>query len=129
MPKNNAERVVAGAKALSPFLGDRMLASRFDRRQVVLRELMPQDLKFELDAMSQSEAIAAANLFGGVIGKAHARQMDRETRRAWASELKPSEAKNLNAPSWLWTSVVDLVTSHEGAYLNRCRKYALEMAR
>jgi uncharacterized protein (DUF2252 family) len=129
MPKNNAERVVAGAKALSPFLGDRMLAGKFEHREVVLRELMPQDLKFELDGMTQGEAIAAANLFAGVVGKAHARQMDRATRDAWATELKPNQSKTLNAPSWLWTSVVELVTSHEGAYLNHCRQYALERAR
>jgi uncharacterized protein (DUF2252 family) len=129
MPKNNAERVVAGAQALSPFLGGRMLAGKFEERQVVLRELMPQDLKFELDGLSQTEAIAAANLFAGVVGKAHARQMDKATRTKWAAELIRSRSKTLNAPSWLWTSVVDLVTSHEGAYLHHCRLYALDKAR
>jgi uncharacterized protein (DUF2252 family) len=129
MPSNNAERVVAGAKALSPFLGDRMLAGHFNSRQVVLRELMPQDLKFELDGLSQSQAIAAANLFAGVVGKAHARQMDKPARAKWAKEISRNQSQKLNAPSWLWTSVVDLVTSHEAAYLNHCRQYALARAK
>jgi uncharacterized protein (DUF2252 family) len=45
MPRDNAQRVVAGAKALSPNLGKRMLSGRLLDRAVVLRELMPQDLK------------------------------------------------------------------------------------
>jgi len=34
MPKNNARRVVAGASKLSPYLGQRMIASRFMKRDV-----------------------------------------------------------------------------------------------
>jgi uncharacterized protein (DUF2252 family) len=124
MPRDNAQRVVIGARALSPFLGERMLATDFDGRAVVLRELMPQDLKFEMEGLSRAEAIAAANLFAGVVGKAHARQMDKETRAAWAKNLQRNRTKTLDAPSWLWTSVVDLVASHEAAYLNHCRQYA-----
>ncbi len=142
MPRNNAQRIVAGAKALSPFLGDRMLAADFhagdENHTVVLRELMPQDLKFEMERLTQAEAIAAANLFAGVVGKAHARQMDQATREAWAAKLAPettstnsrskSGTKKLNAPSWLWSSVVELVASHEAAYLQHCRQYALDSA-
>jgi uncharacterized protein (DUF2252 family) len=142
MPRNNAQRIVAGAKALSPFLGDRMLAADFqtdnETHTVVLRELMPQDLKFEMERLTQAEAIAAANLFAGVVGKAHARQMDQATREAWAAKLNPATAiktsrskpgrKKLNAPSWLWSSVVELVASHEAAYLQHCRQYALDSA-
>jgi uncharacterized protein (DUF2252 family) len=125
MPRDNAQRVVTGARALSPFLGERMLATRFEDRSVVLRELMPQDLKFEMEGMTRAEAIAAANLFGGVVGNAHARQMDRKTRNRWAANLLLNQTKTLDAPSWLWTSVVDLVASHEAAYLNHCRQYAM----
>ena len=126
MPRNNAERVVQGAKALSPFLGERMLAAMFEERPVVLRELMPQDLKFEMEDLSQAEAIAAAHLFASVVGKAHARQMDRKTREHWAKELVRNRSKKLNAPSWLWRSVVDLTAIHESAYLEHCRLYALK---
>ena len=128
VPRNNAQRVVEGAKALSPFLGERMLAAHFDSRPVVLRELMPQDLKFEMENLTQAEAIDAANLFAGVVGKAHARQMDQKTREAWAAELTRSRSKTLNAPSWLWSSVVELAATHEAAYLQHCRQYALEKA-
>ena len=129
MPASNAERVVEGAKALSPFLGDRMLAGKFANRQVVLRELRPQDLKFELGRLSQAQAISAANLFAGVVGKAHARQMDQTTRTKWAAEMIRNHSKSLNAPSWLWASVVELLTSHEAAYLNHCREYALAQSK
>jgi uncharacterized protein (DUF2252 family) len=124
MPRDNAQRVVQGAMALSPFLGERMLATSFENRPVVLRELMPQDLKFEMERMTRAEAVAAANLFAGVIGKAHARQMDRNTRNEWAASLLQNQTRTLDAPSWLWRSVVDLVASHEAAYLDHCRQYA-----
>ena len=32
---------------------------------------------------------------------------------------------NLEAPNWLWSSVVDLLWIHERAYLEHCRRYAL----
>jgi uncharacterized protein (DUF2252 family) len=126
MSTNNAERVVAGAKALSPFLGNRMLATHLGDRSVVLRELMPQDLKFEMERLKQNEAIAAARLFASVVGKAHGRQMDQKTRGAWAKELVRSRSKTLDAPSWLWSGVVELAATHEAAYLEHCRAYALE---
>jgi len=34
-------------------------------------------------------------------------------------------SKSLDAPSWLWSSVVELMASHESAYLEHCRRYAL----
>jgi uncharacterized protein (DUF2252 family) len=34
----------------------------------------------------------------------------------------------LDAPSWLWSSVVDLVAVHETAYLEHCRRFALAAA-
>ena len=42
IPRDNAIRVVTGAKALSPHLGGRMIAARFMDKGVVLRELMPR---------------------------------------------------------------------------------------
>jgi len=35
--------------------------------------------------------------------------------------------KTLDAPSWLWSSIVELVVPHEKAYLAHCRRYALEV--
>lgn len=124
MPDDNAERVVAGARALSPNLGNRMLAGHIRGRSVVVRELMPQDLKLEIDTLSQEEAVLVARYLSGVVGHAHARQLNQKDRRAWRAELAKHHKKTLNAPSWLWTSVVELVASHEAAYLEHCRRYA-----
>jgi uncharacterized protein (DUF2252 family) len=125
MPKDNAKRVVEGAKHLSPALGERMMASKLLARSVVIRELMPQDLKLEIDQLSREEAVNAARYLAEVVGKAHARQMDAPTRREFASSFNNRKAARLNAPSWLWSSVVELASSHEAAYLQHCRRYAL----
>lgn len=124
MPRDNAERVVAGARALSPNLGERMMAARLFDKSVTLRELMPQDLKIEIDQLSREEATAIARYLASVVGRAHARQMDGETRRSWKGELARNRSKTLDAPSWLWLSVVELMASHEAAYLDHCRRYA-----
>jgi uncharacterized protein (DUF2252 family) len=125
MPKDHARRVVEGAKHLSPALGDRMMASKLLDRPVVIRELMPQDLKLEIDQLSREEAVNSARYLAEVVGKAHARQMDAATRREFASSFKQRKAERLNAPSWLWSSVLDLASVHEAAYLEHCRSYAL----
>ncbi len=119
-----AVRVVSGARALSPYLGQRMLAATLLRRPVVMRELMPQDLKLEIESLECDEAEAAAEYLAGVVGKAHARQMDGPTREKWRAELKRGRSKKLDAPGWLWSAVVELVASHEAAYLEHCRLYA-----
>ena len=124
MPKNNAKRVVQGASELSPFLGQRMLATTLLDRDVFIRELLPQDLKLELDQITRDEAVSAARYLGSVLGKAHGRQMDLPMRRKWLTDLKGHGSKKLDVPSWLWTCVVQLVASHEAAYLEHCRQYA-----
>jgi uncharacterized protein (DUF2252 family) len=124
MPKDFAKRVVTGACNLSPYLGERMLAAKFLSRPVVLRELMPQDLKLEIDRLTREEAVAAASYLAGIVGKAHARQMDAATRKRWMAELDRNRSKSLDAPGWMWRSVVELIASHETAYLEHCRRYA-----
>jgi uncharacterized protein (DUF2252 family) len=126
MPANNAGRVVEGACRLSPYLGERMLAASLLSRDVFVRELMPQDLKLELDQLTREEATSAARYLASVVGKAHGRQMDVETRRKWTAELGRHRARNLDAPSWLWAGIVQLVASHEAAYLEHCRHYAMK---
>ena len=125
MPRENAERVVEGARRLSPYLGQRMLPTKFLNRSVVVRELLPQDLKIEMDQLTCDEAVKSARFLAGVVGRAHARQLDKVTQDKWRSELRRCRSKNLDAPSWLWASVVELVASHEKAYLEHCIKYAL----
>jgi hypothetical protein len=45
----------------------------------------------------------------------------RDERREWYRELRRNRAKALNAPSWLWRSVVDLLLEHQRGYLEHCR--------
>jgi uncharacterized protein (DUF2252 family) len=125
MPKDNAKRVVEGACHLSPYLGERMVATRFLDKPVVIRELLPQDLKVELDQLDRKDAVAAAYYLAGVVGRAHSRQMDKPTKTQWLAELSGQRSKTLDAPSWLWMSVVELIANHEIAYLDHCRKYSL----
>ena len=125
MPTDDAERVVAGARALSPNLGDRMLPVHLLGKSAVLRELMPQDLKLEVDQFSSAEAMKAAKYLAYVVGLAHARQMEREAIREWRHILTDHRGAGIDAPSWLWKGVVDLTASHEAGYLEHCRRHAL----
>jgi uncharacterized protein (DUF2252 family) len=126
MPKDQAERVVQGAMHLSPHLGKRMVAARLDGRSVFIRELLPQDLKIEIERLTVPDAMKAASFLAGVVGKAHARQMDEATRKNWFKELERNRSTTLEAPSWLWSSVVSLIGNHEVAYLEHCRRYAAQ---
>ena len=114
-----------GARQLSPALGERMLATRFLDHGVFIRELLPQDMKLEMDTLNEQDATRAAAYLASVVGNAHARQMDSTMRQDWLAELQLNRSKNLDAPSWLWSSVVQLVGSHEEGYLEHCRRYAL----
>jgi uncharacterized protein (DUF2252 family) len=125
MPVDHAERVVAGARALAPNLGDRMLATHLLGKPIVMRELMPQDLKLEVNQFSRSEAIKAARYLAYVVGVAHAGQMSVDDRRTWREALAQRPQGEIEAPSWLWDSIVDLIASHEAGYLEHCRRYAL----
>jgi uncharacterized protein (DUF2252 family) len=127
MPRRNGDRIVEGARHLSPFLGKRMLSGQVSGCSVFVRELLPQDLKVEMDRVSVKDAVAAARYMSSVLGKAHARQMDEKVRTQWCLELARNRSKSLDAPSWLWRSVVDLIAGHEAAYLDHCRQYALDI--
>jgi uncharacterized protein (DUF2252 family) len=124
MPRDNAERVVEGARHLSPSLGDRMRSARLADRAVVIRELLPQDMKLTIEQLTRDEATRAARFLALVVGKAHARQMHFAERKAWLAELRKNRSKTLDAPGWLWKSIVQLVSSHAAGYLEHCRKYA-----
>ena len=102
MPGDNAVRVVTGATALSPNLGERMTAARLLDKAVVVRELMPQDLKIEINRLSRQEAMDLARYLAGVVGRAHARGSGQ--RRAWRADLAKNHKAALDAPSWLWTA-------------------------
>lgn len=126
IPRDNGRRVVEGARHVSPLLGGRMMAARLDGCAVVVRELMPQDLKFEAEHLSERDAVKAAYFLALVVGRAHAAQIDAATRKAWLAELRTRRPKSSDAPSWLWNSIVELLVMHEAQYLEHCRRYALE---
>ena len=128
MPADQAERVVEGARHLSPYLGERMRTVNVLGKPAFVRELMPQDLKIEIERLTADEATELAGFLGGIVGKAHNRQMDRNPRSQWRRDLRRSRSKSLDAPGWLWKNVVDLLADHERAYLEHCRKYALQEA-
>ena len=125
MPSDPAERVAAAARALSPHLGARMIPVRMLGHSLFIRELAPQDLKLEVDQFTKGEAIKAARYLAFVIGKAHGRQLDQDQRAAWLAVLEADHRGQIDAPSWLWESVVTLAGSHEAGYLEHCRRYAL----
>jgi len=124
MPRDNAERVKAGALHLAPNLGQRMITGRIQGKTVFVRELRPQDLKIDLERMESGDAMQVARYLGNVVGRAHAAQLNRDERKAWTAELSRNRPQNIDAPSWLWRSVVELMQAHEGGYLEHCRRYA-----
>jgi uncharacterized protein (DUF2252 family) len=125
MPRDNALRVLEGARHLSPHLGERMRAARLLDRAVVIRELLPQDMKLEIERLGKDDAMHVAFYLAAVVGKAHARQMEDVTRRKWRGELGRNRSKTIDAPMWLWNSIVQLVSNHEAGYLEHCRRYAM----
>ena len=126
LPSDNGNRVVTGARHLSPYLGGRMKNVLLLGKSVFVRELLPQDLKLEIEALTRDEALRVAEFLAYVVGVAHARQMTAAERSAWLQELQRNRSPALDAPSWLWNSVVDLVAAHEAAYLQHCRRYAID---
>jgi uncharacterized protein (DUF2252 family) len=128
MPADNAARVVEGARNLSPNLGDRMLAAHLAGRPVIIRELLPQDLKLDIETLPQSEALAVGHYLGSIVGKAHARQLAEPAVDAWAQEMRLNRMRHLDAPQWLWTMIVELAGTHESAYLDHCRAWGPTVA-
>lgn len=124
MPRDNGQRIVEGTRHLSPNLGGRMLAGHVLGRSVFIRELLPQDLKVDIEHLAPKEAMAVAGYLGNVLGQAHARQLAEEARAQWSRELGRYRPKTIDTPSWLWQSMVELVQLHEGGYLEHCRRFA-----
>jgi uncharacterized protein (DUF2252 family) len=100
-----------------------MVAAHLAKRSVFIHELLPEDLKIEIERLATKQAEKAASFLAGVVGKAHARQMDKPIRKSWIKELDRHRSKTLDAPSRLWSSAVALIGKHEVAYLEHCRKY------
>jgi uncharacterized protein (DUF2252 family) len=121
MPKHAGERVVQGARHLSPHLGSRIVSATVLGIPITARELLPADLKFELDALEPDDVAGLASHLGTNIGSAHVRQLTPARCATWLEAFRREHAPRSTAPSWLWAAVVDLVALHEGAYLEHCR--------
>ncbi|MEE7440008.1 DUF2252 family protein [Methylobacterium oryzae] len=113
VPSDHAERVVAGARALSPNLGDRMVAGHIGGTPVTVRELLPQDLKIDAEHFSRGEAVRVSR---------HLAAID---RRAWIDAVR-APGPGPDAPGWLWSVVTDLMGAHQRGYLEHCRRIARE---
>jgi uncharacterized protein (DUF2252 family) len=85
-------------------------------------------MKLSIEQLTQHDAMKAARFLALVVGKAHARQMTDADRKAWLAELRRKRSKTVDAPSWLWKSIVEMVSGHEAGYLEHCRRYSLEKA-
>ncbi len=129
LPASHAERVVSGARMLSPELGMRMAPATVAGKSVFLRELLPQDLKLELASLTSKEATGIARYLAFILGTAHARQLEFGARSAWLLDLRGARSAAIDAPSWLWKAVIALMTVHQQAYLEHCREAALELTR
>jgi uncharacterized protein (DUF2252 family) len=108
---------MTGASHLSPYLGSRMQAVEIRGKPVFVRELLPQDLKIEINALVRREAAHVAGYLAAVVGEAHGRQMQRDERREWYRELRRNRAKALNA----LRGFGDLLLEHQRGYLEHCR--------
>src|SRR5262249_54022112 len=118
-PLDDAERVVRGARALVPGLGERMLAASILRRRVVVRELMPQEHKVSLEGLDSTEGQEIARYLGGVVGRAHGRQLEVEAAQEWAAEVGKKKHPHV-PPRWLFEALLTLVSAHEVEYLRHC---------
>ena len=126
MPRDNAERVLTGAREMSPHLGERMVAARLLDRSVTLRELMPQDLKLEIDRLSSDEAVGVARYLAQVVGRAHAGQLDKASRRAWAAELARTTTRDRSTCRRGCGAALSISSPRTSVRtLEHCRRFAL----
>jgi len=72
-----------------------MRAIQLFGRSIFIRELLPQDLKIELETLTRKQAMNFARFLANVVGKAHARQMDTDTRSKWSKELSTARPLTL----------------------------------
>jgi uncharacterized protein (DUF2252 family) len=69
MPRDYARRVMTGASHLSPHLGSRIRAVELMGKPVFVRELLPQDLKIEIEDLDRKEAARVAGYLAAWSGR------------------------------------------------------------
>ena len=85
-------------------VGKRMRAAKLMSKSIFVRELLPRDLKIEIERLTRQEALKVAQYLAAMVGKAHSRQMDAVVRKQWQTDLKRNRSKPLDAPNWLWST-------------------------
>lgn len=123
IPADHGRRVVEGARVLSPALGERMIAAHIGEIPVIVRELLPQDLKIVAEQFSKEEGVRVARSLAAVVGRAHGRQLSPEARSVWLRQVE-ADGWDERAPHWLWSSVTTLMGQHQSGYLAHCRDVA-----
>jgi uncharacterized protein (DUF2252 family) len=94
LPLHHGDRALKGALALATALGECMLAGTVGGHAIFVRELMQQALSLELEMLGDTGARATARALARIVGVA-----------------SPSAGScSIEAPGWLWSSVVNLVT-------------------
>ncbi len=117
-PKDEAERALTGARALSPAYGGRKLAVLACGHRCLLRELMPQERKVECAALEAAELADVARGLAHVVGRAHGRQLAAKEARSWCEDVSEKRVAG-TAPRWFSRALAPLVGIHESAYLKR----------
>lgn len=123
VPVQPAERLLAGARALTPALGERMRAGDVLGTPVIVRELMPQDMKLDIRRLQPNQAQRMADYLGAVVGYAHARQLSAEDRQAWHREVVRGRSKTTHAPAWLRDAAIGVMHELDVAYIQHCLRY------
>lgn len=123
VPAQPAVRLLAGARALTPALGERMRAGEVLETPVIVRELMPQDMKLDIRRLQPKQARRVADYLGAVVGHAHARQLSAGDRHAWHREVIRGRSKTTHAPAWLREAAIGAMHELDVAYIQHCLRY------
>src|SRR5579872_1752439 len=83
MLSDQGDRVVEGARHLSPYLGERMRSVKMLGKSAFVRELMPEDLRIEVERLTADEATELAGFLAGANGPRHALAMAPRAPAHW----------------------------------------------
>ena len=122
-PRDNADRIIAGARILCPRFGERMIGASVLGKSLIVRELMPEEKKAKLAGLEEGELRSVGAFLGAIVARAHARQLTATQARAWLRSFR-GRGRGRPVPTWLWETFVNLVGVHESAYLQHCETVA-----
>ena len=94
MPAEAAERVVEGARHLSPLSWQPNAGGKAARQTGFVRELMPQDLKIEIERLTADEATDLAGFLARNCGQGSQSANGRRDQGAMASRVSGATEPN-----------------------------------